>query len=78
VALSPQYQASPAGAFGPVHTPYKEPPFDLLPHGPRTVPADALFHPSVQTYLDRVADYAPQGLAALLKNRRLAAGALQA
>jgi hypothetical protein len=32
----------------------------------------------VQAYLDRVADYAPQGLAALLQNRRLAEGSLQA
>ena len=78
VAISPQYQAGHAGDFGPVHTPYKDPPFDLLPHGPRTVPADALFHPSVQAYLDRVPDYAPQGLAALLKNRRLAEAALRA
>lgn len=78
VAISPQYQAVKAGTFGPVHTPYKDPPFDLLPHGPRTVPADALFHPSVQAYLDRVGDYQPQGLAALLKDRRLAQAVLMA
>jgi glutathione S-transferase len=78
VAISPQYQASAVAAFGPVHTPYKDPPFDLLPHGPRTVPQDALFHPSVQVYLDGFAGYQPEGLAALLRGRRLDPVLLQA
>ena len=78
VAISPQYQASPAGDFGPVHTPYRDPPFDLLPHGPRKIPQDALFHPSVQVYLDGFAGYQPEGLAALLRGRRLDPVLLQA
>jgi len=78
VAISPQYQAVKAGNFGPVHTPYKDPPFALLPHGPRKIPQDALFHPSVQVYLDGFAGYQPQGLAALLQGRRLDPGLLRA
>ncbi|MDN8614048.1 DUF2235 domain-containing protein [Variovorax ginsengisoli] len=78
VAISPQYQAVKAGNFGPVHTPYKDPPFALLPHGPRKIPQDALFHPSVQVYLDGFAGYQPQGLAALLRGRRLDPGLLRA
>ncbi len=61
------YQAAKRGNFGPVHTPHKDPPFALLPHGPRKIPQDALFHPSVQVYLDGFAAYQPQGLAALLQ-----------
>ncbi|HET7835891.1 MAG TPA: DUF2235 domain-containing protein [Variovorax sp.] len=78
VEISPQYQAVKAGNFGPVHTPYKDPPFALLPHGPRKIPQDALFHPSVQVYLDGFAGYQPQGLAALLQGRRLDPGLLRA
>lgn len=71
VAISPQYKASQVVAFGPVHTPYKDPPYALLPHGPRTIPPDALFHPSVQVYLDGFAGYQPAVLTALLTGRRL-------
>lgn len=78
VAFSPQYQAAKLGTFGPVHTPYKDPPFALLPHGPRKIPQDALFHPSVQVYLDGFAGYQPEGLTALLRDRRLDAALLRA
>ena len=79
MAISPQYQAVNAVSFGPIHTPYKEPPFDLLPHAPRKIPEDALFHPSVQVYLDAVSRATSRRrLAALSQGRRLDAGLLRA
>lgn len=75
VAISPQYKVTDAFAFGPIHTPYKEPPFDLRPHAPRQIPKDARFHPSVQLYLTRFAAYQPSSnLAPWLNGRQLAAG----
>ncbi len=72
VAISPQYKATEAFNFGPVHTPYRDPPFNLRPHGPRKLPADALFHPSVQMYLTQFAAYQPPAnLAPLLDGRQL-------
>ncbi|MDM0023225.1 DUF2235 domain-containing protein [Variovorax saccharolyticus] len=78
VAISPRYQAAGVVDFGPVHAPHEKPPFDLLPHGPRRIPQGALFHPSVQLYLDGFAAYQPAGLAALLTGRRLDQALLQA
>ncbi|MDM0013683.1 DUF2235 domain-containing protein [Variovorax sp. J22P168] len=78
VAIGGGYRPVEEPAFGPVHAPHESPPFDVLPHRPRALPADALFHPSVQTYLDRVADYQPKGLQALLAQRRLDARVLRA
>ena len=49
VAISPQYKPADKFTFGPIHTPYEDPPFKLRPHAPRQFPKDALFHPSVQS-----------------------------
>jgi len=78
VAISPSYQpAAGASGSGPIHTPYLEPPFDLRPHGPRQCPDDALFHPSVQMYIDRFSSYQPAALDRFLQGRRLAAEAVK-
>ena len=62
--------------FGPVGQPHRDPPFDLRPHRPRALPADARFHPSVQACLDGFAAYAPANLKGLLNKRRLDPGLL--
>lgn len=71
VGFSPGYQAQAKYAFGAIHTPYLQPPFDALPHGPRKIPADALFHPSVQVYLQQNPAYDPAALVAMLCDREL-------
>ncbi|MDM0074009.1 DUF2235 domain-containing protein [Variovorax sp. J2P1-59] len=71
VAISPQYKAADSFTFGPIHTPYEDPPFKLRPHAPRQYPGDALFHPSVQIYLSGFAGYQPVGLGPLLTGRQL-------
>ncbi|WP_431273144.1 DUF2235 domain-containing protein [Variovorax ureilyticus] len=72
VAISPRYEATEPFAFGPIHTPYRDPPFDIRPHAPRVLPANALFHPSVQAYLVQFAAYQPPAnLAPLLNGRQL-------
>ena len=71
IVVSAQYAAAGPFPFGPFHTPYKEPPFNLRPHGPRPIPAGSFFHPSVQQRLDGYADYAPPNLGAFLNGRTL-------
>lgn len=71
VDFSAGYQAMAKYVFGPIHTPYMDPPFDALPHGPRRIPAGALFHPSVQVYLQQFPAYQPEALVALLSDREL-------
>jgi len=79
VAISAQYRATDAFDFGPIHTPYREPPFDVRPHSPRQIPKDARFHPSVQLYLTQFAAYEPSSnLAPWLRGRQLAAAVLAA
>lgn len=79
VAISAQYRATDAFEFGPIHTPYREPPFDVRPHSPRQIPGDARFHPSVQLYLTQFAAYEPSSnLAPWLRGRQLAAAVLAA
>lgn len=71
-----QFQPQTAAAvpeFGPMHTPYLDPPFAIRPHGPRVLPDDAFFHPSVQECLDKFGAYDPASLKALLTQRRLQA-----
>lgn len=78
VAISPQYKVTDAFDFGPIHTPFKEPPFDLRPHAPRQIPKDARFHPSVQLYLTQFAAYQPSSsLGPWLNGRQLAAGVVK-
>ena len=71
VLFAPAEASAAELAFGPVGQPHRDPPFDLRPHRPRTLPADARFHPSVQACLDGFAAYAPDNLKGLLKKRRL-------
>ncbi|MGJ7506800.1 DUF2235 domain-containing protein [Variovorax sp. GT1P44] len=71
VAISPQYQPSAPSSFGPIHTPYEDPPFDLRPHAPRQYPKDVLFHPSVQLYLSSFEAYQPANLGPFLTGRQL-------
>ena len=60
-----------SSSFGPIHTPYEDPPFKLRPHAPRQFPKDALFHPSVQLYLTGIAAYQPVSLGPVLTGRQL-------
>ena len=60
VLMSSQYAVPGPFPFGPFHTPYQEDPFNLRPHGPRAIPAGALFHPSVQARLEGYPNYAPR------------------
>lgn len=78
VLFSAEYRPAAVGEFGPVHTPYQDPPFDLLPHGPRQFPQDGLCHPSVQVYLDAFAGYQPTVFGPLLVGRRLDARRVKA
>jgi glutathione S-transferase len=79
VAISPQYKPTDAFTFGPIHTPYRDPPFDLRPHAPRQLPENALFHPSVQRYLAQFKAYQPpDSLAPWLTGRQLSAQAVKA
>jgi len=79
VAISPQYRPAGDPVFGPIHTPYRDPPFDLRPHAPRQYPKNALFHPSVQLYLTQLAAYQPpDSLAPWLTGRQLKPEAVQA
>jgi len=52
--------------FCQVHASHRDPPFDLRPHALRQLPADVLFHPSVQVFLSGFAAYEAQGLQAWL------------
>ena len=53
--------------YGPVHASHLDPPFDLRPHSPRQLPADVLFHPSVQVFLTNYSAYSPEGLGSWLQ-----------
>ena len=69
--MAPAWQASVAFDFGPIHTPYQQPPFNALAHAPRKLPADALFHPSVPAYLKQFPDYTPAALTGVIVGRQL-------
>lgn len=66
VMFGPQAEPVVPADYCQVRASYRDPPFDLRPHALRQLPADVLFHPSVQVFLTNFAPYSAEVLQAWL------------
>ena len=66
VLFSPRAMPEVPADYCAVHASHRDPPFDLRPHAVRQLPADVLFHPSVQVFLSNFAPYGAEVLQAWL------------